>query len=357
MAEKLKLERSDLDANNEIAKEEAAKAVRKGRLTSGVTTLVVHLIILLLLMLVFIAPPRKEVPQITAVTTEGLEKDNLNKKDFARSVQQKPMPAQSASRVKPITAAAVSAVSVPSVEDPVEEPLGIGVDFGRGFGYGKGRGGGGGGGTISFFGASAQGNRAVFIVDFSSSMQERDLAGGTRIERLKKELINSINKLPKGVQFQVIYYSTAPWIGGETLFTSPTRFPDQPADRIPWSAATKEGIARAVSNVNSAKPEGATLWGPPLKLAMAMKPAPNLIYLLSDGLAQDAEEVMDEIGKINPLNVPIHTIGLEVAGVAYHWLVSIARQTGGQYSIVHKGRLYSGAASLQFAKDEFEPDF
>ncbi len=356
MEDNLKLEQVAVEASSEAAEAAKAKAVRRSRLASGLTALIVHAVILLLLMLVFIAQSPPEIPQITAVTSEGLEDDNLKKKDFARSVQQKPMPAQSAARVKPIAATAVSAFAVPSIEDPIEEPLGIGVDFGRGFGYGRGRGGGGGGGTISFFGASAKGNSVVFIVDFSGSMTQADQGGATRLDRLKKELINTINKLPKGIPFQVIYYSTAPWLGGETLYTAPSRFADDPADRIPWSRATKEGIAKAVSDVKSARPEGATLWGPPLELALAMKPAPALIWLLSDGEAQDREEVVEDLTKINPLNVPINTIGLELPGPAFNSLVQISRQTGGQFAIIRDGKLYSGAASLRFATDEFDPD-
>ena len=178
--------------------------------------------------------------------------------------------------------------------------------------------------------------------------------GGVRLQMLKKELISSISKLPKGMSFQVIYYSTAPWLGGESLYTAPSRFPDKPEDRIPWSEATKEGIARAVNHIKAAKPEGATLWKEPLELAFAMRPVPAVVWLLSDGEAQDAEEVVEKIKAINSSRIPINTIGLEVPGAAFSYLVDIARQTGGKASIVHKGKLYSGPAALRFA-DEFDP--
>ena len=80
------------------------------------------------------------------------------------------------------------------------------------------------------------------------------------------------------------------------------------------------------------------------------------MFLLSDGDAQDRNEVVEELNRINPQRVPISVIGLELAGPAYTALVEIARRTGGKYSIVMKGRLYSGAASLRFATGEFEPD-
>jgi len=351
MEENSSFEADELEVNLEAAGLERLRQERRGQLVSIVTTVAVHAILLLLLTLIFVSLGPEEVPQIVAVTEKGLEPDNLKKKDFARSVKQKPQPAQSASRVQPIAAALASPIAVPSIEDPAEVPVGIGVDIGRGFGFGRGKGGGGGGGSMSFFGAKAQANKIVFLVDFSESMVRE--GGGVRLERLKKELINSLSKLPKGMEFQVIYYSHAPWLGGETLLGAPARFADNPADRIPWSQATKEGITKAINDVRIAQTKGGTRWKPPLELALAMKPAPSLIWLLSDGAADDREEVVDDMQKINPLNVPINTIGLELPGPGFSSLVAISRRTGGKASIVIGGRLYTGAAALQYATDEF----
>ncbi len=351
MEENSSFESAELEVNSQNADLERARQERRGQLVSMITTVAVHAIILLLLTLIFVSLGPEEVPQIVAVTEKGLEQDNLNKKDFARSVQQKPQPAQSASRVQPIAAAMASPIAVPTIEDPVEVPVGIGVDIGRGFGFGRGKGGGGGGGSMSFFGAKAKANKVVFLVDFSGSMIRE--GGGVRLERLKTELVNSLSKLPKGMEFQVIYYSHAPWLGGETLLSAPARFADNPADRIPWSQATKEGIAKAINDVRMAQTQGGTRWKPPLELALAMRPAPSLIWLLSDGAADDREEVLEDMQKINPLNVPINTIGLELPGPGFTSLVGISRRTGGQASIVIKGRLYTGAAALRYATDEF----
>jgi len=321
---------------------------RKNKIASLATTVIVHLFIGLVLYLIVISLGKNEIPQIVAVMETHDDTPQIERKDFAKKVKKKPQPAQSAARINPISATTTSSISVPAFEDPVVDPLGIGTDFGRGFGSGIGDGD-GGGGTSTFFGGTAKGNRVVFVVDFSSSMIKE--GGGVRLKMLKQELIKSISKLPKDMSFQVIYYSTAPWLGGESLYTAPTRFPDNAADRIPWSKATKEGIASAVSNVQSAKPEGATLWRDPLELAFAMRPVPVVVWLLSDGEAQDAEEVVNKMQEINPSKIPINTIGLEVPGRAFSYLVEISKSTGGQSSIVHKGKLYTGPAALQFSDD------
>ena len=351
MQEPISLDDVELEAKEASAEEEFLRLKKHGKLVSAITTTVVHVVIGFVLWCIIVALGPDEIPQIVAVTETKDDTYQIEKQDFARSVKRKPQPPKSASRVQTINSVATSPVSVPSIEDPVIDPLGIGTDFGRGFGQGKGNGE-GGGGTSSFFGGTAKGNRVVFVVDFSGSMIRE--GGGVRIQMLKKELISSISKLPKGMSFQVIYYSTAPWLGGESLYTAPTRFPDKPEDRIPWSEATKEGITRAVSHIKSAKPEGATIWKEPLELAFAMRPVPAVVWLLSDGEAQDAEEVVEKIKQINPSRIPINTIGLEVPGAAFSYLVDIARQTGGKASIVHKGKLYSGPAALRFA-DDFDP--
>ena len=330
---------------NEI---DSTEISRKSKIASLATTVIVHLFIGLVLYLIVISLGKNEIPQIVAVMETHDDTPQIERKDFAKKVKKKPQPAQSAARINPISATTVSSISVPAFEDPVVDPLGIGTDFGRGFGSGIGDGD-GGGGTSTFFGGTAKGNRVVFVVDFSSSMIKE--GGGVRLKMLKQELIKSISKLPKDMSFQVIYYSTAPWLGGESLYTAPTRFPDNAADRIPWSKATKEGIASAVSNVQSAKPEGATLWRDPLELAFAMRPVPVVVWLLSDGEAQDAEEVVNKMQEINPSKIPINTIGLEVPGRAFSYLVEISKSTGGQSSIVHKGKLYTGPAALQFSDD------
>ena len=321
---------------------------RKNKIASLVTTGIVHLFIGLVLYLIVLTLGTDEVPQIVAVTETRDDTPQIERKDFAKKVKKKPQPAKSAARINPISATTASFISVPAFEDPVVDPLGIGTDFGRGFGSGIGDGD-GGGGTSTFFGGTAKGNRVVFVVDFSASMIRE--GGGVRLKMLKQELVKSISKLPEGMSFQIIYYSTAPWLGGESLYTAPTRFPDKAEDRIPWSKATKEGIAAAVNNVQSAKPEGATIWRDPLELAFAMRPVPVVVWLLSDGEAQDAEEVVNKMQEINPSKIPINTIGLEVPGRAFSYLVEISKLTGGKASIVHKGKLYSGPAALQFSDD------
>ena len=198
MQEPISLDDVELEAKEASAEEEFLRLKKHGKLVSAITTTVVHVVIGFVLWCIIVALGPDEIPQIVAVTQTKDDTYQIEKQDFARSVKRKPQPPKSASRVQTINSVATSPVSVPSIEDPVIDPLGIGTDFGRGFGQGKGNGE-GGGGTSSFFGGTAKGNRVVFVVDFSGSMIRE--GGGVRIQMLKKELISSISKLPKGMSF------------------------------------------------------------------------------------------------------------------------------------------------------------
>ena len=52
--------------------------------------------------------------------------------------------------------------------------------------------------------------------------------------------------------------------------------------------------------------------------------------------------------EINPSKIPINTIGLEVPGRAFSYLVEISKSTGGQSSIVHKGKLHTDLLPSSF---------
>lgn len=169
MQEPISLDDVELEAKEASAEEEFLRLKKHGKLVSAITTTVVHVVIGFVLWCIIVALGPDEIPQIVAVTQTKDDTYQIEKQDFARSVKRKPQPPKSASRVQTINSVATSPVSVPSIEDPVIDPLGIGTDFGRGFGQGKGNGE-GGGGTSSFFGGTAKGNRVVFVVDFSGSM-------------------------------------------------------------------------------------------------------------------------------------------------------------------------------------------
>jgi hypothetical protein len=102
-------------------------------------------------------------------------------------------------------------------------------------------------------------------------------------------------------------------------------------------------------------PSGATNWIPPIRMALAMVPRPNVIWLLTDGEASDREEMIADMATINPGKVRINTIGMEIGGPTFQSLIEIAEMTGGKFSIVMNGELFTGGAARKFTDQKFAP--
>jgi hypothetical protein len=89
-------------------------------------------------------------------------------------------------------------------------------------------------------------------------------------------------------------------------------------------------------------------------MAFAMKPAPDTVYLLSDGEPRDYDQVLNEIDEINPHKVPVDTIAFELPGTPARYMMDIARATGGKFSMVYKGKLLSGGPAEDLTKSSLD---
>jgi hypothetical protein len=157
------------------------------------------------------------------------------------------------------------------------------------------------------------------------------------------------------VNYNIIYYSHRPWMGGENVGSAPFRDPEDERDRIPWLKASKENIQKSREEVANMQLGGATNWIPPIKMALAMNPKPKSIWLLTDGEASDREEMIVEMALINPTKVKINTIGMEIGGPTFQSLIEIAEMTGGTFSIVMGGQLHTGGAARKFTDPKYSP--
>jgi hypothetical protein len=312
-------------------------------------------LLIAILALIAIWPNFREVDIIVTYQAPVEKKEEIDRpKDMARGL--KPKPASSSSSMARVIAATTPsdiAVPVPEIVDPTR-PFGMDDDFNAGFGSGDGDGDGGGG--SSFFGTKRSGRRVAYIVDFSLSM-ESDCEGGTRIQLLKKELINSINGLSENMRFKVIYFSHNAW-------TDETPGPNQvdkgwnglgEVPMVDWMPADKDMKAKAVAKVTATSAQGNTGWYSPMKMALSMSPPPDVIYLLSDGEARDSNLVLDDMESLNPTGIPIDTIAFELPGSPAYELSEIAKKTGGSFVLYHEGKRYSGQSASKFLGTDFDP--
>ncbi|MBD3673449.1 MAG: hypothetical protein HUJ26_07970 [Planctomycetaceae bacterium] len=194
---------------------------------------------------------------------------------------------------------------VSSITELEEEPVNVTLqDFGNaptgGSGL-EGLGSGGTGGGAGFFGASAEGNSFVFIVDISSSMQsafQDDSFHGrppqTRIsrwEKARRELLQSIKNLKPTQKFSVFLYST-----GMSSYPQTSRM-------VSANTRNKMRLSRWVS---SHHPGGGT--DPRESIRRALEMEPDAIFFLTDGaIPTDSRDVAR---LHNQSDTVIHTIAI-----------------------------------------------
>lgn len=188
-------------------------------------------------------------------------------------------------------------------------------NVGVGEGMGDGVGGGGGGGGASFFGVEATGNRFVFIVDVSGSMSV-----GGKIEALRTQLTKSIQNLVETSTFCVFTFSD---------------------DALPlgnskdWSQAIDERKRWARRCISGLAPSGGTVPINAFRMALKLRPKPDAIYFMTDGLFDP--EAVDEIARLNTAHIPIHCIAF-MSPESETLLRRIASQSRGTYTFVSGAR-------------------
>lgn len=351
-----KADHAHLAVNSQAVRLAVQRQRRKESIQATVTAVLGFGVVLALLALIALFPVSKEIPQIVAYSAETPEEDPpVRMKELTKTVQPKP-PGASSSMAKVIAAQAEAPVAVPvPITTNPDSLFGMEEDFGPGFGTGDGDGDGGGG--ASFFGSRRKGRNVVFCVDFSKSMQS-DAAGGggTRIAALKKELERSIKSLPSGMNVSVIFYSTTAWTidtKGDTPHLSGFKGNGK-VPEVVWYPASERLKGVVIDAVRTMPAVGGTAWYPPLRMAFAMNPRPDILYLLSDGQPTDADYVLQKMDDLNPDGVPIDTIAFELPGTPAARLMEIAQETGGKFSMIYKGKRLTGRSAEDLTGSEHD---
>ncbi|MGE0605658.1 MAG: VWA domain-containing protein [Pirellulales bacterium] len=188
-----------------------------------------------------------------------------------------------------------------------------------GDGQGKGAGGTGNAGgdghgqaangkSASFFGIQATGERFVFVVDLSGSME------GHRFSRAKRELRQSLNKLAAGQSYYIIFFNTA-------------AFPMPAGDLVAANSSNRRKTNRWISQLQSG---GFT--NPASALRLAVELDPDAIFFLTDG--EFDPEIVDMVEPASTsASLPIHTIAFQ-SQAGEGLMQEIARRTHGTYRYV-----------------------
>ncbi|MGI9473138.1 MAG: hypothetical protein ACR2NZ_16470 [Rubripirellula sp.] len=186
--------------------------------------------------------------------------------------------------------------------------------------------------TVEFFGTSAYGNRFVFVLDISYSMDARD---GQRFRRACDELVRSVSQLRAGQSYYVFLFC---W-GTQGMF-----YQDK-SEYIRVVPGHEKKLRRWVYDASL----GAGT-DPRRALSLAKEMEPDAVFLLSDGQFNHPRTPMSETGWVDadgtrsqisvlegvPLyfpTLPIHTIAFENP-FTRNAMEQIANQTGGAFQYI-----------------------
>lgn len=223
------------------------------------------------------------------------------------------LPGFEAPKVDLSTAGASSGAAKPGEVSLSGGSGGAGLGGAGSDGFGEGLGGAGGGGA-RFFGVEARGSRIAYIVDVSGSM------AGPKLETLKRELDKSIDSLLEHASFAVM------------LFSSEARPLDTAGNK--WSDASTKGKRNAAQRISAIIASGGTNPERAFELVFSLRPKPDAIYFMTDGLF--AAEIAPQIESMNrdagPVT-PIHCIAF-VSQEAESLLRGIALASDGTYTYV-----------------------
>ena len=177
----------------------------------------------------------------------------------------------------------------------------------------------GGGKGTSFFGIEGSGDRLVFVVDCSGSMNyER------RFQRAVYELGQSLRLLEPKQEFLVVLYNSE-------------IFPmlDMPLRETKPIKATERNVERVLQWISYQRPAGFTL--PARAMQGSLEVRPSSIFFLSDGeLDDNTVEMLQHLNVSNSATgqrkVPIHTITLGSTGTGAGTMKQIADENDGLFT-------------------------
>lgn len=299
----------------------AARLLLRASIVGFVVSALVHLTVAILAAGIVVAVVGPPGPSRTISADAGLAM--LSETELS-SLEQQDLPAQRAPSAEDLAQASATKVDIPDAPDlapgaaapssgpsSAVEGLGGAGDL-SGVGEGGSLGGAGGGGT-KFFGVEAVGSRIAYICDVSGSM------AGPKLDSLKKELVESIDALTERSSFNVALFSSEskPLLG-----------------RAKWTEANARGKKNASQNIHALTPGGATNPAPAFEDIFDLRPRPEAIYFMTDGLF--AAEVADLVRQLNTQGgriVPIHCIAF-VSRDAEDILKKIAEESDGTYTFV-----------------------
>ncbi len=248
--------------------------------------------------------------EIQFAVLDADELSDLPQSDLTSS--QESAPSQATETIVETTQATLTAEATTTALEASSASMTPSLAGGGSAGMGTGMGGSGGGGT-SFFGISSSGSRFCYIVDISGSMREE-----SRLPTAMNELSKSLKKLPDFAKFYILFYSNAV---------------TEPSFQRGWNTARKSTIRKMIAELATIRAGGGTEPKDAFVQALALTPAPEVIFFLTDGVI--AGFTTDELKTMLPRRdrVVINTIAFGTDS-SQQLLRDISKLTGGKFNFV-----------------------
>ena len=212
--------------------------------------------------------------------------------------------------------------------------------------------------SVQLFEQRTEARRIAYVIDYSKSL------GSKKQALMKAELAKSIRGLPSGIQYSMIFFAGPAWLpGAEVAELSKTKWevtqdgksyiwskegeiytskPAQP--RVAWIDSTRGNIRDSVKLVEDSGLEFGTSWYTPLEMALRMRPQPDVVFFITDGLAAGTERVIEDLGEFaRKRKIVINTVAINEPR-ARDAMAELAGMTGGEFSLVdEQGKRIAGA--------------
>ena len=202
--------------------------------------------------------------------------------------------------------------SIPSMTAPPGRSGGGGGGSGGGSGGGVGRGIGPG---TEFFGARENASSYAYVIDCSGSMATRG-----SLDVAKRELANSLGRLPPDARFAVVFYNLY-----ATVFSDPL-------GRRGMMAATADNKRRVDQQLARIVPDGGTEHMLALRAALALRP--EVIFFLTDADLMTQTDAMTVVSEANGTRIQAVEFGRGMNTAPTNPLQTLAVKTGGSYRYI-----------------------
>ncbi|MEO1616900.1 MAG: VWA domain-containing protein [Planctomycetota bacterium] len=181
-------------------------------------------------------------------------------------------------------------------------------------------------GSANLFGVSGSGNRFVYVLDRSDSMNG---FGGRPLASAKAELIRSLRSLTRGQQFQVIFYNEN---------VKPFQVSGSPLTMITGQSSEVDRAERYIASIRAF---GGTKHLGALKLALRM--SPDVVFFLTDAdrPRPSSLQLQDIQRRAEQSGTSIHAVefGSLPNGAPDSFLRDLAAMNNGQYQYVDVRKL------------------